>query len=179
MSARDIAHALAGRRAQRLADGGYLVSCPVPSHGKGRGDRSPSLHVADGDERLLVHCFAGCDARDVLDELRRHNLIESRDSAHGRPASSKKLAPPTRDNYAEQQHHKAAWLWSRRKAIDGTIAEAYLRKARGITYARPATLGFLPPYKPEHHPALSSGCPTSSRRGSSHRRTSSSPSISP
>ena len=87
MKARDIAMALGGRRAQRLAGGGFLISCLVPSHGKGRGDRFPSLHIRDGDERLLVHCFAGCDPRDVLDELRRRRLIEPRGDRVLRPAA--------------------------------------------------------------------------------------------
>src|SRR6266481_864619 len=38
---------------------------------------------------------------------------------------------------------KARWLWSRRRPIAGTIAERYLRDARGITCPFPATLGFL------------------------------------
>ena len=71
MTAAEIARVLAGQPpVQRLNDGGYLVSCPVPGHGKGRGDRNPSLRIADGDTRLLVHCFGKCDARDVLAELR-------------------------------------------------------------------------------------------------------------
>jgi hypothetical protein len=65
--ARSIALALGGRRAQRLADGSYLIPCPVRSHGKGRGDRNPSLRIGDGTTRLLVHCFGGCDSVAVLD----------------------------------------------------------------------------------------------------------------
>lgn len=43
-----------------------MASCPVPTHGKGRGDLKPSLSVrADGD-RLLVKCHAGCDTISVL-----------------------------------------------------------------------------------------------------------------
>src|SRR5258705_3612171 len=49
---------------------------------------------------------------------------------------------------------KARWLWSQRQPIGGTIAERYLREARGITCPLPATLGFLAPRKPEHHPAM-------------------------
>jgi len=76
-AARDVALALlAGRRPQRLPDGGYLVPCPVPSHGRGRGDRNPSLRIGDGETRLLVHCFGGCDPRDVLDVLRRRGLLD-------------------------------------------------------------------------------------------------------
>ena len=41
-----------------------------------------------------------------------------------------------------------------RKPIAGTVAEHYLREVRGITCALPATLGFLPPFRREHHPAL-------------------------
>jgi len=48
MTARSIALALGGRRAQRLTDGSFLIPCPVPSHGKGRGDRSPSLRIGGG-----------------------------------------------------------------------------------------------------------------------------------
>jgi hypothetical protein len=51
-AARDVALAVAGRRAQRLADGSYLVPCPVLSHGKGLGDRHPSLRIGDGQTRF-------------------------------------------------------------------------------------------------------------------------------
>jgi len=139
-AARRIAEALAHwRKPQRLADGSYLTCCPVPSHGRGRGDRSPSLQISDGDSQLLVRCYAGCDPRAVLDVLRRRGLLNEQ-------------AKPT-TNYARQQHDKARWLWSRRQLITGTIAEKYLR-VRNITCELPPTLGFLPARKPEHHPAL-------------------------
>lgn len=70
-TAESIARELGGHR----NSDGYLVRCPVPSHGQGRGDRSPSLSIRDGDDRLLVRCFAGCDPRDVLAELRRRGLL--------------------------------------------------------------------------------------------------------
>jgi putative DNA primase/helicase len=56
-----------------------------------------------------------------------------------------------------EQHRKAAWLWSQRRPIAGTIAETYLREARGIACPLPPTLAFLPPSKPEHHPAMVAG----------------------
>ncbi|MGX1352999.1 hypothetical protein AB7M49_006608 [Bradyrhizobium elkanii] len=52
-----------------------------------------------------------------------------------------------------QQHKKAAFFWSQHRPIAGTIAETYLRM-RGIVCPLPATLGFLPPRKPEHHAAM-------------------------
>jgi hypothetical protein len=143
-SAARIAQALAGRRARRVAGGGYLVPCPVPSHGQGRGDRRPSLHIADGDKRLLVRCYAGCDPRDVLGELRRRGLIENHDRVYRKPD---RLAEQRLDQQRvareRKQHEKARWLWSKRRPITDTIAETYLR-GRGIVCPVPATLGFLP-----------------------------------
>lgn len=44
-----------------------LARCPVNGHGKGRGDLSPSLSIAVGNGgRVLLHCFAGCRAEDIL-----------------------------------------------------------------------------------------------------------------
>ena len=58
------------------------------------------------------------------------------------------------ENDEQEQHHKAAWLWSQRKPLAGSIAETYLRKARGIACPLPPTLAFSPPARPGHHPAL-------------------------
>jgi hypothetical protein len=72
-AAETIAKALNGRLA--VGGRGYICPCPVPSHGRRRGDRNPSLLVRDGDFQPLVHCFAGCDRQRVLEELRRRGLI--------------------------------------------------------------------------------------------------------
>ena len=46
--------------------------CRCPAH----DDRSPSLSVRPGRTRLLLHCFAGCDAERVLRALAAGRLIE-------------------------------------------------------------------------------------------------------
>ncbi len=46
---------------------------------------------------------------------------------------------------AAERLSKARWLWSKRKPIGGTVAEIYLRQARGYTGQIPATLAYLPP----------------------------------
>ena len=51
------------------------------------------------------------------------------------------------------QRSKARWLWDQRQPIGGTIAESYLRQARGYGGQLPGTLGFLPP-RGEHGPAM-------------------------
>jgi len=48
----------------------WLVSCPNPTHGKGRGDRSRSLEIRDsGDGRILMKCFAGCENDEIVRAL--------------------------------------------------------------------------------------------------------------
>jgi hypothetical protein len=141
-SAAAIAEALTGRRVKRLCSGNYLVCCPA------HGDSSPSLSLRDGDRGLIVHCWAGCEARDVYAAIRAKGFDVERDDATN--------SRPTKDSseYRRRQADKAGWLWSRRKPMIGSIAEPYLREARGYAGPLPPTLGFLPPLKPEHHPAL-------------------------
>ena len=57
-------------------------------------------------------------------------------------------------DYERRQRDKARWLWSQRQPLAGSIAEFYLREARGITCTLPPTLGFLSPRKPGQHAAL-------------------------
>jgi hypothetical protein len=49
---------------------GYKASCPVPTHGLGRGDRNPSLSIAtDAEGNILLRCFASCETEAVVDAL--------------------------------------------------------------------------------------------------------------
>jgi hypothetical protein len=146
-NAHHIAATLGGRRARRLPDGGYLTCCPMPSHGKGHGDRDPSLRISDGDAQLLVHCYAGCDAPLILGELRRRGLLDGqrKKSAEERGARPK--------NAAADQRATAGYMWRQSRPLAGTIAEIYLREARGITCELPSSLRFLPAHK-DYPPAM-------------------------
>jgi hypothetical protein len=149
MTAADIAHALTGHRVKRLAGGGFLVPCPVSGHGKGRRDRNASLLIEDGDKALLVKCFAGCAVDNVLNALRHRGLLEDY-----RQKPIRRKFESAIDHDEPRQHRNAAYLWQHRKPISGTLAERYLREARGITGPLPPTLGYLPPMKPEYEPAM-------------------------
>ncbi len=59
------------RNAQQLSGGKWKASCPVPTHGRGRGDVNPSLELWEQDGRLRLKCHAGCDSRMVYRELAR------------------------------------------------------------------------------------------------------------
>ena len=116
---------------------GWLVCCPVIGHGKRRGDRSPSLSVADADDgRLLLKCFAGCEFTDVLDALRGAGLVDDGPkSDRARPALSR--VDPMPVEHAPDPDALKLWLAS--KPAVGTIVEKYLN-CRGIASRPPPTL---------------------------------------
>ncbi len=121
--------ALKGRRNRH----GWLVRCPCLNHGKGRGDRSPSLSVTDGDDgRLLLCCFAGCQFDDILDELARRGLVDSERRQEPRERLIRE-APhvPNAD---------AVTIWKAAQPLPHPIVDEYLNR-RGITL-RPPTLRF-------------------------------------
>jgi hypothetical protein len=65
---------------------GYLVSCPLPDHGQGRGDCDPSVSVTEGtDNSALVHCHAGCEKEAVVAAwgLTMADLFERRNGRGG------------------------------------------------------------------------------------------------
>ena len=48
-------------QAKQTPSGQWAFRCPLPSHGKGRGDRQPSAVLFEDDRgRMGVHCYAGC-----------------------------------------------------------------------------------------------------------------------
>ena len=47
-------------RVQPIGNNRYKALCPA------HDDRSPSLAIKDDSDRLLLHCFSGCDTTDVL-----------------------------------------------------------------------------------------------------------------
>jgi hypothetical protein len=70
----------------RKTGSGWLVSCPLPEHGKGRGDENPSVGV-DQNERgdVLVNCYAGCATEAVVAEwgLKMSDLFEQNGDHNG------------------------------------------------------------------------------------------------
>ena len=130
------AAAIVRRLGGARAGAGFLCRCPVPAHGKGRGDLRPSLAVSDGERSLVYHCFAGCSAADI------RAAIESLDLS--RPAPAPVPTEPRR-NSRRTTTAAARALWREARPTAGTLAEAYLR-ARGFVTPPPATIRFLPSY---------------------------------
>jgi putative DNA primase/helicase len=128
MTALGVSQALRGKRNGK----GYLCRCPVPSHGRGHGDRRPSLSIADAPGgRLLIHCHGGCSPTDVLAVLRDRGLDGERDRPR-HVVSRVPSAAPEPDPDA-----RALDLWNKAIPAPGTLAEAYLA-SRGIKITHPA-----------------------------------------
>ena len=129
-NAASIARVLCGRRSSN----GYLCRCPVPSHGKGRGDRSPSLLVKDGEQTVLFKCFAGCDPRDILQELRHRGIAGER----AEPLSScvKTEEKPPEHNASPE----ALALWHTGHKITADSVQANYLRSRGLTLEPPPSI---------------------------------------
>jgi putative DNA primase/helicase len=129
MNAKTIALALRGKQHGR----GWLVSCPCPNHGSGRGDRNPSLSVSDGDDgRLLLRCFAGCSFNDVMDTLRGRGLLD-----RARRDLPLRVGPRPAPKVRPEPDKIALDIWAQSEPFYNTIVQEYLQR-RGITLAPPA-----------------------------------------
>ncbi len=97
--------------------------CRCPAH----DDRTPSLSVRVGERSLLLHCFAGCAATDILKVLRA--------AGHPLRAASAGVRPERQvlDERAGDARSAAAALriWGSARPIVGTPAERYLEH-RGL-----------------------------------------------
>lgn len=110
---------LVERLGGRWTPGGGMCRCPA------HDDRTPSLSVRPGRRRLLLHCFAGCDASAILRALEAQRLLD--------PTAAGTAAAPLPTG----AHRPAALrLWDEARSIAGTPADAYLR-SRGLAAMSP------------------------------------------
>lgn len=130
-NATTLARALGGHP----SGGAYLCRCPLPSHGQGRGDRSPSLLVKDGTDAVLLKCFAGCDVKDILAELRKRGAVGPADENHDRGQREVIERPP-----AHTVDPRALELWNGAQSIGAGGEQARFLAARGLTINPPVSL---------------------------------------
>lgn len=144
MNARDIVKALQGRW-----HGSYgMARCPC------HVDKTPSLKVSDGATSVVVHCFAGCDWRDVKAALRRRGLISDLDGGRGHKhqraggATANPRSKAQHDRDSKRRTAAALYIWQASRPAPGTSVETYLA-ARGIGTAVPPSIRYHPALK--HH----------------------------
>jgi hypothetical protein len=131
---------------KRVGASEYAGPCPVC----GGKDRF-SVNI----EKQLWNC-RGCGKGGDVIGLAQHaggtTFAEAVAALSGETRASFKPPPRKRDPGADdddvrRRRKTACWLWGQRTPLAGSIAETYLRKARGYEGPLPATLGFLKPFK--------------------------------
>jgi len=81
--------------------------CRCPAH----DDRAPSLSVRQGLSGVLVHCFAGCNPRDIMRALRSADRVQGIEPRPARSVDSRR---------------QAQRLWDDAIDVHGTLGERYL-----------------------------------------------------
>lgn len=115
-----------------LYDRGRRANVPAPGHS--HHDRSVSLLLED--DRVVVHTFGGGDWREVLDHLRKLNLIDAANAPLSVTAAEARAhpAPATR----LERRDAALRLWEGGHAISGTASARYCR-TRGLAGPLPGS----------------------------------------
>ena len=137
MNAREVVAALKGR----WCHGYGMAKCPV------HADHTPSLKIIGAEDGVvIVHCFAGCDWRDVKEALRRDGLLPSRTAGAHQPehalnAEARARRETERQAEKRRRTEAARKIWRDAVPIDGTLGEVYLR-SRGITVPIPPSIRY-------------------------------------
>ncbi|WP_114952238.1 DUF7146 domain-containing protein [Sphingosinicella terrae] len=114
------ARALVERLGGRWGRGGGMCRCPA------HDDRRPSLSIRPGRRRLLLHCFAGCRADEILRAFALAGHFVGRASrASGESGAGSDGKPDCGPPRAVLR------LWGAARPLPGTVAELYLER-RGL-----------------------------------------------
>jgi hypothetical protein len=137
MKAAEIATRLGG-----ASPSGRWWRCGCPVH----GSRGSTLALRDGERRLIVKCFAGCDPRDVLAELRRRGLIGAGGERPDAPSCApEEMRVPVESRTNDEAHRiaSARRIWNAAREARGTPVAAYLA-GRNIAITPPPSLRYAP-----------------------------------
>jgi len=115
MQAEEIAKTLGNAK---KVNGQWLASCPVTGHGRGNGDKNPSLSISDGtDGKPLFHCHGGCDQQTVFSVMRDRGLLPELEH---RPEPLSRIQPPAVNRQLEQE-----WTYTDEEGVVLFIKQRY------------------------------------------------------
>lgn len=121
-AAASIAKALGGRK----TNGGWTARCPA------HDDRTPSLSIREADDnKVLVHCHAGCDQERVIAALRGRGLWAENARRSMSRMERRTLIERKPDHDDAKRTQAALAIWQYAKPAQATRVETYLAK-RGI-----------------------------------------------
>lgn len=98
-----------------------MVCCPA------HADKTPSLKISQGEQNILVWCYAGCSGADVLSAIRKQT---------GSTIRSTRATEEYKPRNPDIHRH----IWNSGIDVRGSLAESYLRDVRGIDYLPPDIL---------------------------------------
>jgi putative DNA primase/helicase len=135
MAAVEIAAALGGAHPS-----GAWWRCRCPIH----ASSGPTLALRDGERGLIVKCWAGCQPRDVLAELRRRDLLNANAGDTTKPPdpAAERRRRESDAVHRQQRITLARDMWHSALPAIGTVVERYLR-GRGITVPLPPSIRFI------------------------------------
>lgn len=115
MQAEEIAKSLGNAK---KVNGQWVASCPVPGHGRGNGDKNPSLSITAGEDgKPLFHCHGGCDQRTVFATIRERGLLPELEQ---RPEPLSRIQPPAITRQLEQE-----WTYTDEEGVVLFIKQRY------------------------------------------------------
>ena len=119
----------------------YDVTCPLcgPERRVESNRRRRVLRIWHTSPGFMTYSCARCGVRGYA---RMNEVVHLLPTSLPEGRLERQTAPPVSN---EAKRDKARRLWGRRRPIEGTPAETYLRKARAYGGPMPATLGFLAP----------------------------------
>jgi hypothetical protein len=135
MRAEVIAKSLGGRK----AGSGWTALCPAHC------DRSPSLSLRDANGKVLVHCHAGCNQKNVIAALQERGLWDEEPRLCRTASRGGVERTPDPDGVVERSETALA-IWQNARLAMGTPVETYLL-SRGINLPPPPTIRFHPTLK--------------------------------
>ena len=140
MTAEAISQAL---QARRTGPGRWMARCPA------HDDRNPSLSITDRNGKALLHCFAGCEQRAVIEALRARGLWPER-KTEWLPREQYRQERKRRDSYREAERWKSALLLVLERARRDAWRDFLAGEVAGDIAAQSAALTKLLELAAEH-----------------------------
>ena len=145
----------------KKANGQWVASCPVPGHGKGNGDKNPSLSISINDDgKPLFHCHGGCTQEDVFNTIKDMQLLPELEERPDPLANIKPLPQVQFDHEWEYQDENKTTVFVKQRLKIGESGKTYRLYKVDADGRRHTTLGdarIVPYNLPELLDAKSAG----------------------